>query len=399
EKDEKLKRYRRIGMKAVKEKEQLQKTVDSWRLRCSKEDSIGKPLYSRFTKTNDFKGVPHPLSRDYTPKPQEEIDESFKGSCGNTSEHSFETESESLSVQNEMSTSRPKVNAVRPKVNAVSPTVNTVRSRQPVPSQKTPNTLDLRAHDRYPRNQPGDLKNSMGSVTFGVARQHISDKAAPDTLSVLGKFDGKSDKGFLVDKPNIKGVGYRWMFDIDYLTDSMKYIPVSLENQANPHAGISEKTNNAGTSQTAKAIAFEEKDDEVELIVVPSAVKIPEEKDESRTSSTNSKKEETLTEPQKEKKDFSTDTSGHNPKIQAFRRELEEIALKHLGTVPKNNTTSTSSVNTGSEPVNTGSFDDDDSPMLELEIFHKSETGIFDEAFYDEEGVITDFNSLPTEIE
>ncbi|GKG39393.1 hypothetical protein Tco_0463538, partial [Tanacetum coccineum] len=34
EKDEKLKRYRRIGMRAVKEKEQLQKTVDSW-----KEDS------------------------------------------------------------------------------------------------------------------------------------------------------------------------------------------------------------------------------------------------------------------------------------------------------------------------------------------------------------------------
>ncbi|GJS51857.1 hypothetical protein Tco_0625219 [Tanacetum coccineum] len=31
EKDKKLKRYRRIGMKAVKEKEQLQKTVDSWK--------------------------------------------------------------------------------------------------------------------------------------------------------------------------------------------------------------------------------------------------------------------------------------------------------------------------------------------------------------------------------
>ncbi|GJX02280.1 ribonuclease H-like domain-containing protein [Tanacetum coccineum] len=30
-KDEKLKKYRRIGMKAVKEKEQLQKTVDSWK--------------------------------------------------------------------------------------------------------------------------------------------------------------------------------------------------------------------------------------------------------------------------------------------------------------------------------------------------------------------------------
>ncbi|GJW84843.1 ribonuclease H-like domain-containing protein [Tanacetum coccineum] len=183
EKDEKLKRYRRIGMKAVKEKEQLQKTLDSWKdssknlwrlinsgmssnskvglgfeiqsnnevlsyeeemnfsvFNCSKEDSIGKPLYSRFTKTNDFKGVPHPLSGDYTPKPQEEIDDSLyvygkkgpqkpeisvsddnssehstcqsndsEGSCGNTSEHSFETESESLSVPNEMSKSRLEI--------------------------------------------------------------------------------------------------------------------------------------------------------------------------------------------------------------------------------------------------------------------------------------------------
>ncbi|GJY36615.1 putative ribonuclease H-like domain-containing protein [Tanacetum coccineum] len=44
-------------------------------------------------------------------------------------------------------------------------------------------------------------------------------------------------------------------------------------------------------------------------------------------------------------------------------------------------------------------LDHDDSLMPELEIFHKPETGIFDEASYDEEGVITDFNSLPTEIE
>ncbi|GKD03032.1 hypothetical protein Tco_1178006 [Tanacetum coccineum] len=45
--------------------------------KCSKEDSIGKPSYSRFTKTNDFKGVPHPLSGDYTPRPQEEIGDSL----------------------------------------------------------------------------------------------------------------------------------------------------------------------------------------------------------------------------------------------------------------------------------------------------------------------------------
>ncbi|GJS03727.1 putative ribonuclease H-like domain-containing protein [Tanacetum coccineum] len=226
-----------------------------------------------------------------------------------------------------------------------------------------------------------------------------------DTLSVLGKFDGKSDEGFLVgyslnskayrvynlvtkrvevnlhvnfleDKPNVKGVGYRWMFDIDYLTDSMNYIPVSLENQANPHAGASEVTNSAGTSQTPSFNASEEKDEDVELIVVPSTVRNTEEKAESRKSSTNSKKEEILTELQQEKKASSTDTSEDNPKILAFRRELEEIALKHLGKVSENTTTSTPSVNTGSEPVNTGSFNPDDSHMLELKIFHNLPTEI-----------------------
>ncbi|GJW73821.1 hypothetical protein Tco_0133191 [Tanacetum coccineum] len=179
-KDENLKRYRRIGMKALKEKEQLKKTVDSWKdssknlwklidssmsstskvglgyeiksnnevlsyeeemnrsvFKCTEEDYINKPLYNRFTKTNSFKGVPHPLTGDYTPKPQEEIDDSLyvygkkgpqkpeisdsddnstehstcqsndsEGSCGNTSEHSSESESESISVPNEMSTSK-----------------------------------------------------------------------------------------------------------------------------------------------------------------------------------------------------------------------------------------------------------------------------------------------------
>ncbi|GJS45012.1 putative ribonuclease H-like domain-containing protein [Tanacetum coccineum] len=238
-------------------------------------------------------------------------------------------------------------------------------------------------------------------------------------------FDGKSDEGFLVgyslnskayrvynlvtkrvevnlhvnfleDKPNVKGVGYRWMFDIEYLTDSMNYIPVSLENQANPHAGTSEVTNSAGTSQSPNANASEEKDEDAELIVVPSAVKNTEEKVETRKSSTNSKKEKILTEPQQEKEASSTED---NPKILVFRGELEEIAQKHLGTVPENNSTNTLSVNSGSEPVNTGRLDPDDSPMSELEIFHKSETGIFYEVSYDEEGMVTDFNSLPTEIE
>ncbi|GJR69794.1 putative ribonuclease H-like domain-containing protein [Tanacetum coccineum] len=211
--------------------------------------------------------------------------------------------------------------------------------------------------------QQNGVAERMNKTLIEAARTMLADSLLPTTFWA----EAVSTACYIFNR-----VGYRWMFDIDYLTDSMNYIPVSLENQANPHAGISEKTNNAGTSQTPKSIASEEKDEEVELIVVPSAVKTPEEKDESRKSSTNSKKEETLTEPQKEKKDSSTDSLEDNPKIQAFRRELEEIALKHLGTVPENNSTSTPSVNTGSQTVNTGRLDHDDSSMPELEIFNKS---------------------------
>ncbi|GJT81076.1 ribonuclease H-like domain-containing protein [Tanacetum coccineum] len=150
---------------------------------------------------------------------------------------------------------------------------------------------------------------------------------------------------------------------------------ILLKNQANPYAGASEVTNSAGTSQTPNSNASEEKDEGVELIVVPSA-------------NLNKRRRLLLLTLQK------------ISKILAFRRELEEIALKHLGTVSENNSTSTPSVNSGSEPVNTGRLDPDDSPMPELEIFHKSETGIFYEASYDEEGVIImTSNSYQTEIE
>ncbi|GJV70239.1 ribonuclease H-like domain-containing protein [Tanacetum coccineum] len=217
EKDEKLKKYRRIGMKAVKEKEQLQKTLDSWKdssknlwrlinsgmssnskvglgfeiqsnnevlsyeeemnfsvFNCSEEDSVGKPLYSRFIKTNDFKGVPHPLSGDYTPTPQEEIDESLyvygkkgpqepepnvsddrsseystcqsndsAGSIGTSSEHSVDPESEISSVPPEVYVSTPitinEKGVSSPKSKEVEPScVSHIKTpRQPIKDQAT----------------------------------------------------------------------------------------------------------------------------------------------------------------------------------------------------------------------------------------------------------------------
>ncbi|GJY01031.1 putative ribonuclease H-like domain-containing protein [Tanacetum coccineum] len=192
------------------------------------------------------------------------------------------------------------------------------------------------------------------------------------------------------------------MFDIDYLTDSMNYILVSLENQTNPHAGTSEVTNSAGTLQTPYANASEEEDEAEELIVVPTVAKHTAAKVGPRKSSTNSKAEEFLTELQnlktQEKEAYPTGISEDTPEILAFRRELDELAQKHLREVPKNKATSTTSVNSGSGPVNSQHADQDDSDMPELTIFNKPQKGIFDEASYDDEGMVHDFNNLPTEV-
>nr|GEU39027.1 uncharacterized mitochondrial protein AtMg00810-like [Tanacetum cinerariifolium] len=52
---------------------------------------------------------------------------------------------------------------------------------------------------------------------------------------------------FLENKPNVVGKGHAWMFDLDYLTNSMNYEHVLVENQANKFAGSKEANNIAGT--------------------------------------------------------------------------------------------------------------------------------------------------------
>ncbi|GJT74178.1 putative ribonuclease H-like domain-containing protein [Tanacetum coccineum] len=139
------------------------------------------------------------------------------------------------------------------------------------------------------------------------------------------------------------------MSDIDYLTDSMNYIPVSLDNQSNQHAGTSKVTNSAGTLQSPNANASEEADEDEELIVVPTAIKHSAAKVGPRKSSTNSKEKKFLTELQnlqtQEKEAFSTGISEDTPKILAFRRDVDQLAKQHLREVTTDKATSTNSVN------------------------------------------------------
>ncbi|GKG27256.1 retrovirus-related pol polyprotein from transposon TNT 1-94, partial [Tanacetum coccineum] len=111
-----------------------------------------------------------------------------------------------------------------------------------------------------------------------------------NTIDHLGKFDGKSDEGvlvgyslqskafrvynletkrveenlyitFLENKPNVAGKGPTWIFDLDYLTDSMSYHPVSSENQSNLHAGQQEANQNTGTEDIIDALDSEKEDE------------------------------------------------------------------------------------------------------------------------------------------
>ncbi|GJZ86953.1 putative ribonuclease H-like domain-containing protein, partial [Tanacetum coccineum] len=54
---------------------------------------------------------------------------------------------------------------------------------------------------------------------------------------LVTKPQNKTPYELLIDQQNVAGTGPNWMFDLDFLTNSMNYIPVSVENQVNVDAG------------------------------------------------------------------------------------------------------------------------------------------------------------------
>ncbi|GJU22752.1 hypothetical protein Tco_1156094 [Tanacetum coccineum] len=103
------------------------------------------------------------------------------------------------------------------------------------------------------------------------------------------------------------------------------------------------------------------------------------------------------------KQPSSTPISKSADDIMAFRKELDALALKHLGPVPATAPTSTNPVNTAISPSDDHEeevfSDADDDEMPEIRIYDKSSEGIFEQASYDDDGIISDFNNLPDEVD
>nr|GEV81467.1 uncharacterized mitochondrial protein AtMg00810-like [Tanacetum cinerariifolium] len=108
-----------------------------------------------------------------------------------------------------------------------------------------------------------------GSVGFGGSNGRITGKRKIKAGSKAFRLYNLETKRveenlhvkFLENKPNVARKGHAWMFDLDFLTNSMNYEHVSVENQANKSTGPKEANNSAGTQANDDQRANSEKID------------------------------------------------------------------------------------------------------------------------------------------
>ncbi|GJT24646.1 putative ribonuclease H-like domain-containing protein [Tanacetum coccineum] len=221
----------------------------------------------------------------------------------------------------------------------------------------------------------------------------------------------------LVTKPHNKtpyelltGKGPTWLFDLDYLTDSMNYHPVSSENQANLHAGQQEANQNAGTEEIIDAGDSNKEDESAQdYFVLPiwpsySSTITP-------ALTTDDKREG----PREEEQVFMDDLERlkrqekeANEEAEALRKKFEHLVIKEGAAKPSStnifSTVSTPAKASSTNLVNTVSIpsladpthpEEDDSEIPPLEdIYQNSTDGIFTTSSYDDEGAVADFTNL-----
>ncbi|GJY73494.1 putative ribonuclease H-like domain-containing protein [Tanacetum coccineum] len=231
---------------------------------------------------------------------------------------------------------------------------------------------------------------------------------------------------FLENKPNVVGKGPTWLFDLDYLTDSMNYQPVRSENQANKHAGPQEANHNAGTEDIIDAGDSEKEDESAQdCFVLPiwssySSTITPDLKTDAKREGPREEEQVFLDELERLKRQEKDANEAAEALRKEFAQETENLIIQ-AGAAKASSTnifstvstpakaSSTNLVNTVSTPVSTASPHDglslsdptnpeqDDSEIPPLEdIYQNSTDGIFTNSSYDDEGAVADFTNLET---
>nr|GEV04051.1 hypothetical protein [Tanacetum cinerariifolium] len=169
------------------------------------------------------------------------------------------------------------ITTVRPVSTAV-PKTSVTGPKQVKPIVTKPNSPTRRHINRSP-----SPKSSNSPPRVSVVKASVVNAAQ----GLQGKFDRKADEGFLVgysvsnkafrvfnsrtrivqetlhinfleSQPNVVGSRPTWLFDIDTLTKSMNYQPVTAGNQPNSSAGIQEHfdTDKAGEENVQQYVLF-----------------------------------------------------------------------------------------------------------------------------------------------
>ncbi|GKA50981.1 putative ribonuclease H-like domain-containing protein [Tanacetum coccineum] len=247
-----------------------------------------------------------------------------------------------------------------------------------------------------------------------------------NTIDHLGKFDGKSDEGFLVryslqskafrvynldtkrveenlhitfleNKPNVPGKGPTWMFDLDYLTDSMS-------SKDNIDADDSKKEDESAQDYFVLPI-WSSYSSTVKRSTEKNAGEAPTKHPDLKTNKNPVDKEDQVFLDELER--LKRQEKDANDAAEALKKEFAQETEYLLLQAGAGKTSSTNIVNTASTPVSTdnpydGLFfsdptnpDQDDSEIPALEDIYKNPTGgIFTNSSYDDEGAVADFTNL-----
>ncbi|GJZ30374.1 hypothetical protein Tco_0575421 [Tanacetum coccineum] len=215
-----------------------------------------------------------------------------------------------------------------------------------------------------------------------------------NTLDPLGKFEGKADEGFLVgysinnkafrvfntrtrkvegnlhinfleNKPNVAGSGLEWLFDIDSLTKSMNYEPVTAGNQTNSDAVI-ETNVNAGQARQEKA-------SDHEYILLPlmlsnSPLSLSSQSiDNQDADEVPGKGDDDLSERNGQEKEEGASNKEDDQHVQDFRAKLDNLRIQQKEGYA-NNTNRVSTVNPSVSAVGQGFDNADDQERTDRSI-------------------------------
>ncbi|GJZ55039.1 putative ribonuclease H-like domain-containing protein [Tanacetum coccineum] len=233
-----------------------------------------------------------------------------------------------------------------------------------------------------------------------------------NTLDPLGKFDEKADEGFFVgysinskafrvfntrtrkveenlhinfleNKPNVAGSGPDWLFDIDLLTNSMNYEPVTAGNQTNKNAGIKDNVDAVPTQQ---------------YILLPLLYDSPQSSKDAVADDAGKKtNEEPAHEGERngQEKEGGASNKENDQNVQDFRAELDNLLVQQKEGYA-NNTNRDSTVSPSVSTAGQNFTNADDLPTDPL-IPDLEDTGIFSGAYDDEDvGAEADLNNLET---